>query len=499
MKAVEDRLERIESMLKALIEERGGVPAAAGTPATREEGPFRVPEDFPQRELRSTIDTDVEAAGDRDQDGLTDSEERRLRTDPNDPDTDDDALLDGWEVHGVNQIDLRAMGASPLHRDIFVEMDFMERASAGNGLGPNDAVLRAVEAVFANAPVRNPDGRPGIAIHLERGNRVPYDDNLQPYLTEFAQIKSNHFDRRRAPVFHYMIWANAYSGGTSSGVSMNIPHSDFLVTLGRWNNDQGGTDNQKIGTFIHELGHNLGRMHGGSEHVNFKPNHLSIMSYVFQTRGILLRGRRIWDYQRFPLPALLESDLREADGLGRNRLLRGYSTIHFTPTSTANEVPAHGAIDWDDSGEIDSFNVAVDLNGDSLLTELLATPNEWAQLIYDGGSIGSTATLGAAMESARERSRPLPVIELTEQLDRAIGGGSRAPEGAPDGGDARNDRARPRRLPFDELDEATDRRVEEALRRGREKAAEKAASKEQQEKAAKKEPKKPSGSGPEGE
>src|SRR4051812_41241630 len=57
-------------------------------------------------------------AGDRDSDGLTDDEEAQLGTDPANPDTDGDALLDGWEVRGVNGIDLAAMGASPLHKDI---------------------------------------------------------------------------------------------------------------------------------------------------------------------------------------------------------------------------------------------------------------------------------------------------------------------------------------------------------------------------------------------
>jgi hypothetical protein len=108
-----------------------------------------------------------EPAADPDGDGLSDEEEAQLGTDPSDPDSDDDALLDGWEVRGVNGINLAAMGASPLHKDVFVEMDFMVRASATNGLGPNAAVLSMIEAVFAAAPVANPDGRTGIKIHLD--------------------------------------------------------------------------------------------------------------------------------------------------------------------------------------------------------------------------------------------------------------------------------------------------------------------------------------------
>ena len=40
----------------------------------------------------------------------------------------------------------------------------------------------------------------------------------------------------------------------SSGNAFKIPNSDFIVTLGAWENGEGGTDAQKIGTFIHDSG-----------------------------------------------------------------------------------------------------------------------------------------------------------------------------------------------------------------------------------------------------
>ena len=213
-----------------------------------------------------------------------------------------------------------------------------------------------------------------------------------------------------------MIWADAYNGGSSSGVSMGIPHSDFIVSLGRWNGDRGGTDREKIGTFAHELGHNLGRMHGGSEHVNFKANHISIMNYFYQTRGIRRGDRRIFDYQRFSLPSLFEDDLRESFGLGLSASLEDYYTIFYSSGGAAIEVPAWEPIDWDNDGTIDASSVMADLNDDTLLDELLATPNEWDQVIYNGGSIGSVDTLDRALESAEEQSRSLPFVELNEEM-----------------------------------------------------------------------------------
>lgn len=432
LEKIEKRLERIEEAVKKI--EVGVEPARASGQRTtsapqtaterpaRRAGTFPLPESFQRRSI--TFDAATIPAGtagvplDRDGDDLSDADELLLGTDPDDRDTDADALWDGWEVHNINGVDLRAMGASPLHKDIFIEMDFMRRDSATNGLGPNDNVLRGIEAVFAAAPVPNPDRTMGINIHLIRGNEVPYDDDLNPYVSEFTRLKNSNFNRNGAPAFHYMIWANAYRGGTSSGVSMDIPHSDFIVTLGRWNNGAGGTDAEKIGTFVHELGHNLGRMHGGSEHKNRKPNHLSVMNYLFQTRGILINGVRVFDYQRFTLPRLNETNLMEADGLGQALDLVGYSTIFFLPTGQQREVVCHQSIDWNGSGSIDPSGGSVDLNGDEVLDELLETPNEWAALVFDGGVIGERFPIAGILD--RVVSRELPFVELTEEEDKAI-------------------------------------------------------------------------------
>ena len=354
---------------------------------------------------------------DTDGDGLTADEERRLGTDADDPDTDGDALLDGWEAKGVNGIDLPGMGANPLHKDVFVEMDFMERATATRGLAPSPSVIARIVATLAAGPVTNPDGRTGIALHLELGEQVPFDEDLVPYTTEFAALKRNHFDNKRAPVFHYMIWANAYDGGSSSGISMDIPQSAFMVTLGRWNSGTGGTDEQKIGTFIHELGHNFGLKHGGSDHVNFKPNHLSVMNYRWQMRGLIVNGKAgQYAYQAFELPPLPEPALSEPAGLaGAANDLQSFSTEFTDSQNRQVLVAAAGAIDWNGNQQATDTQVLADLNSNGVATVLEGTPNEWAAIVYDGGTIGSTAPLSGLAFSDR-LYRPMPP-ELTEELD----------------------------------------------------------------------------------
>jgi hypothetical protein len=378
---------------------------------------FNLPTEFTPRALSSDEPPGAGGVVDRDGDGLTDAEEALLGTDPNNPDTDGDGLPDGWEVHGINGIDLRAMGASPLHKDIFVHMDYMERAGATNGLGPNSIVLAGIQSAFASAPVQNPDGRSGINIHLILGKKINYQDDLNPVVSALNKIKTENFDSKRAPVFHYMVWANAYNSGTSSGYSISIPGSDFVVTLGRWNNGAGGTVNQKIGTFIHELGHNLGLRHGSIDDTNYKPNHLSVMNYSFQTVGVFVGGGRAFTYQSFPLLALNENALNEQRGLGGTTELRNAHTIVRDPgTGSFIEVPADGPVDWSQNGKIDSAAVAVDVNGDGTKGSLNATPNEFSRLTYDGGSIGSKSSIAGLSEVNALRLPAAPLDELTEDI-----------------------------------------------------------------------------------
>jgi len=247
------------------------------------------------------------------------------------------------------------------------------------------------------------------------GNKIDYQDDLIPLAQAFAAVKAKSFDVKQAPVFHYMIWANGYDQGTSSGNALNIPNSDFVVTLGRWNNGAGGTNDQKIGTFIHELGHDLGLHHGSVDDVNYKPNHLSVMNYSFQTIGIMLNGRRVFSYQPFALPSLDENQLSEPNGLGHDPLLAQSTTIFFdTSAGSFVEVPAGGSIDWNRSNVIDTAVVSADINNDGTRTVLSAIPNEWGRLNFKGGSIGSQTSLSTLSQLKVEDIAPALRQELDE-------------------------------------------------------------------------------------
>jgi len=321
------------------------------------------------------------------------------------PDTDGDGLPNEWETNGVTIdgafIDLPAMGANPLHKDIFVHVDWMA-PSAGRHFEPDPRALRTVIDSFAAAPVSNPDGRTGIELHLDlgptsimkyvtggsqpwgalsRAGAVPYssmvdtaDPSTIPTLAAaLAPLQAAHFTpAHRRPVFHYVLYCDKISIAKAGGVSLGFPAADFLIAHSNL-----ATPIAEAGSFMHELGHNLGLHHGGDDEVNRKPNYLSIMNYRFQVIGTLRPDsrQRALDYSRRKLPTLNELDLDEFTGIADpdghatiwnpltrpfgpdNKCVDNLETYYrlFYPTD---------ALDWDCNGLKTIPKMQADLNSD---------------------------------------------------------------------------------------------------------------------------------------
>ncbi len=160
--------------------------------------------------------------------------------------------------------------------------------------------------------------------------------------------------------FHYALFVHnqSGSGNTASGCS-EVGGNDFMVSLGSWalaqvdgTSHNVGSIDQQAGTFMHELGHNLGLRHGGGDNINCKPNYQSVMNYALQTSNVLT-GRPL-DYSRQLLAPLNEASLAEATGVGAlpgtGKLFLG--KVVFGPQSGVPSkaqvvtVSASGSIDW---------------------------------------------------------------------------------------------------------------------------------------------------------
>jgi hypothetical protein len=294
---------------------------------------------------------------DTDNDGLTDFAEPRteINTDAGDPDMDGDGFTDGEEVlpAGVlgcdgTRFNIKKLGAIPKHKDIFIEVDWMEIVG-DHSHQPNDNALIRVRNAFRDAPVPNPDGATGITLHIDRGCVTDCDDPLNlgnvqnrlahrefihqnadvstqqgkdAFWSEFNTIKDGttngkpNFDPKRCNVFHYCVWAHSLTQlqVDNSGLAEGIPGDDFVISLGTFPN-QNGTEDQQAGTFMHEHGHTLGLRHGGDSDCNCKPNYYSVMSYNWQIPRPGNEANWRLNFSIGNYPALNESSLNEPLGI----------------------------------------------------------------------------------------------------------------------------------------------------------------------------------------
>ena len=324
-----------------------------------------------------------------------------------DADTDGDGLWDDWERFGIDtngdgvvDLDLPALGADPNHKDVFIEIDYMDCATAGGDCAtgdthshrPKTAAVNAVIQAFANANVNNPDGTTGINLHIDVSNAIAHQNNLNinglcfnggTGIGSFDAVKNDPANfgpnNPRRFAYHYALFTHQQvSTSTSSGCG-ELPGNDFQVALGGWNVGSGdldgdglpdanvGTVQQQAGTLMHELGHNLNLGHGGGDGVNFKPNYLSIMNYRFQVSGLPptdpdgtgpLTG--VVDYSRSALANLNEFNLSEAAGIGDGTI----NTFHVCPNGSTQGDAGNAAIDWDCDGNTTGTGLTGDINGD---------------------------------------------------------------------------------------------------------------------------------------
>ena len=331
------------------------------------------------------------------------------------PDTDGDGIPDCWETTGIpikkangDVLTVPLAGADPQHKDIFVEVDYMQ------GQRPVDGALFDVVGAFARAPVVNPDGSAGVNLHtiVDDSETIPdivslgfLPRNLNTRPVDFWTLKSgdphlpcdgnfgsaaDHSSPNCALilaakqlVYHYALFGdgalneatNAPSG--RGGVSEE-GGNDLNITLGQWSQEgiaaATGLRSSVARTFMHELGHNLGLDHGGDQieptvddpthSHNCKPNYLSVMNYVYADRVAGLTPNLPLDYSRAALPTLNQDQLDEQMGIGGPPEWQ----VLYGVGGTLHAAPADGPVDW---------------NGDKIFTAPVIGEGDWLADIGD--------------------------------------------------------------------------------------------------------------------
>jgi hypothetical protein len=110
---------------------------------------------------------------------------------------------------------------------------------------------------------------------------------------------------------------------------------------------------------MHELGHTLGLSHGGDQADEaYKPNYLSVMGYLYQTRAVDVT--RPLDYSHVALPALNEAHLNEtvpvAGAVPASEIGPWATAAYIVPTKSVTKpcisliAGLNTPIDWNDNG-----------------------------------------------------------------------------------------------------------------------------------------------------
>jgi hypothetical protein len=283
-------------------------------------------------------------------------------------DTDGDGLWDLWEVSGkyafVNNaweiVPLPAWGADPRHKDIFIEVDFRRLTQQDNINGVAQhmlpAVARQMAATYADQAttdpamrtahaqdVGNPDGEPGISLHLDTGvpPETPADATIYGDWGGYSAVNAvsdgiggfrpqtpgeampNNLAEARRGLFHYVLGYT--SGGGACGVGIACGFNFFSST-----------------NSSHEFGHTLWLDHNGpagTHEPNCKPNYPSLMNYAYSNAGYMLFS----DGRSFPPlnnHALVESGM--VPDPSWTKVLR--STFGYRVDTVT------GSVDWDRDG-----------------------------------------------------------------------------------------------------------------------------------------------------
>ncbi|MCL1058956.1 Ig-like domain-containing protein [Shewanella gelidimarina] len=330
-------------------------------------------------------------------------------------DLDADGIPDCAEQEGATfaGLPLYEWGARSGIKDIFIEVDYMQ--SNDPGITPHQEALQRVIDVFAQQDYavhfdvgdlyHQAAGTSPAHFDLGGGNEVEF--YLQTLFTSSATApgiidhKVKHSDIRRRPIFHYMLMANTQqkdgSGGSSGYAEIN--GNDLFISLGNWGlsmdteDSRNMTINFQSSTIFHELGHNVGLLHGGDDYINNKPNHLSSMNYLYQLDGLPTIGQREGDryYKRFFFDNLnCNSE--------NNELFNGFTVspqdfgINYSSGTSANidenavneslgfGQPNAAAVDFNCNGIIDNNLVNYDVDFNGVNSDLLRDVDEWAMV-----------------------------------------------------------------------------------------------------------------------
>ena len=272
-------------------------------------------------------------------------------------DTDGDGIPDSWEVFGRtlgdDHTELSRYGATPSHKDIFIEVD-REPGQTAMSKADLDLIFRIYsEGSGSSQFLNNPNGQGGMRMHIDI--QVHSGDPVSGYGTINGQSDSR---------YSYGNWGgseNVTTGTLSmSNERMGIWHLAIMRSSAGTNIGDYKFDFRNSKHFAHELGHVLGLKHGGDPKsalsFNYKPNYPSIMNYGYDSLNSITPNAPL-QFADGSYPSLNPSNLNETVGFSGVPVLdvKGYyhylSNVPYLFSVQGDPfVPNFGCIDWNRNG-----------------------------------------------------------------------------------------------------------------------------------------------------
>jgi hypothetical protein len=252
--------------------------------------------------------------------------------------TANDGLPDCWKTGRVKPggLDLAALGCSPGHHDILVEVQPMADVTEWRLHFEMERVVR----YYASLPVANPDGTTGIALHVLYREPIPLSDKDKSW----GALGEKYHPAAHRGITHWMVISNG--GGGQSG-QMADRGSCGIGAL--------------YAVFLHEFGHQLGLDHTGHWGPNWCPTYSSLMNYAYSYQRGGNREDVGYSDGRLAGIVLDEHHLSERLPLPPDKLsfLAGppyYYRMKPTPDGKGT------LIDWNWNGVFGEENIAADIN-----------------------------------------------------------------------------------------------------------------------------------------
>lgn len=270
---------------------------------------------------------------DADGDGVDDERERAIGSDPHDRDSDDDGLLDGWEVNGLPRgIEPFEGSLSPTRQDVLLVVSRFD--------GVDEAVAkREVErsrSLYAALPTKNPDGSTGVTVHLRWTAPIPAAEQ-----GSWWSVGNRVIAPRERGIVH---WMQVTPGGGGQAQQTG----DMGSAGAHW------------AAFGHEVGHQLSLSHEGDSTPAWCPLYPSLMNYAFNyALGGDPNAIRFSD-GRFASVELREASLVERLPFAHDAL----KYLEAPPFRFTLKADGEGStlIDWNHNGQFDEGPVEADIN-----------------------------------------------------------------------------------------------------------------------------------------